>query len=122
MKNDLHDLQVRMTKWGTRCFGRDHVFNPAIRALRLAEEAIEFAQSVNVEPEKLHHLIDYVYNKGAGEPAQELGGVMVCAIVAASSIGDLADDVLLREVERVESKSPEHFAARNAVKVEAGFK
>lgn len=114
-------LQERVTEWARRCFGDDQVNTPQVRALRLLEEAIEFAQSVGVDINKVGMLTSYIYERSPGDPKQELGGVGVTWLVAASSIGVLADDVLRAEVERVESKSVEHFAKRNLAKCDAGF-
>lgn len=113
--------QEILTKWAEDCFGSDQVNSPAIRGLRLAEESIEFSQSVDVPAEKLHALIDYVYSRPKGTPAQELGGVAVTALVAASSIGAQFDDCLQAETQRVLAKPREHFAARNQQKVDLGF-
>jgi hypothetical protein len=66
--------QRDVMEWVKRCFG-DQANDPGVRALRLAEEAIEFAQAVGVDRVKLQQLITYVYDRPAGNPAQELGGV-----------------------------------------------
>jgi hypothetical protein len=110
----LTDLQHRVTAWATRCFGRDHVFNQRVRALRLLEEAAEFAQSVDAPIEKCHALVDYVYSRPPGKPEQELGGVGVVLLTCASATGVMLDD-------GIEAKPPEHFTQRNQAKCDAGF-
>jgi NTP pyrophosphatase (non-canonical NTP hydrolase) len=115
-------VQMIVADWCVRCFGTEHAFDTHVRALRLAEEAIEFAQSVLVDTEKLHSLIDYVYSKPAGQPSQELGGVSITLLAACSSAGVEISEVLEAELKRILAKSPEHFANRNQVKVDAGFR
>ena len=62
-KMNLLDEQSRLVEWGTRCFGAEHMADPKVRALRLLEEAIEFAQSVGAPDDQCRDLIDYVYSR-----------------------------------------------------------
>lgn len=117
----IDQLQNRVVEWGRRCFGDDHMSDTKLRALRLLEEAIEFSQAVGVPIEQAARLVNYVYTRPVGNPEQELGGVGVCALAAAGALGVSTAQVLLTEIDRVESKSPEHFAARNKAKCDAGF-
>lgn len=119
--SELHDQQMRMVAWGVCCFGAEHMSNPAIRGLRLVEEAIEFCQSVEVPHEQIQSLVKYVYARDKGVPNQELGGVGVTWLAAAHALGKSAGDLLEAEITRVEAKSPEHFTARNQAKLDAGF-
>lgn len=121
-KMTLSELQRLVYSWAVRCFGQKHMDDQRVRALRLLEEAIEFAQAAGVEADQARELIAHVYDKIAGHPFQELGGVGVTWLAAVSSIGAAANDVLGREVDRILSKPPEHFAKRNQVKCEAGFR
>lgn len=116
-----NDLQSAITKWAMVCFGKEHVTNPSLRALRLVEEAIEYAQSVDCDKDKIHNLVDYVYSRDKGSPTQELGGVGITALVAASSIGVKFDDCLAAEVNRIKSTPSTKFTKRNQDKVDAGF-
>lgn len=119
---EIDQVQKQIEEWVTLCFGADQLNEPKVRAMRLVEEAIEFAQAVGVPVDKCHQLSEYVYGRPPGEAAQELGGVALTAIAAASSLKLQFGAALLDEVQRVTSKPPEHFAARNQVKREAGFK
>ena len=58
----LSFLQEKVDDWVKATFG-DNVQSPKERALRLAEEVVEFAQAVRVDPAQLHKLIDYVYSR-----------------------------------------------------------
>jgi hypothetical protein len=118
---DVDGKQWQMDEWGKRCFGADHMSDARIRALRLLEEAVEFAQSVGVQFDQGRALFNYVYSRQPGEPVQELGGVFVTALVAASALGRKASEVIEAETSRVLAKSTEHFRQRNQVKLDEGF-
>lgn len=107
--------------WATRSFGREHVYNFPVRALRLAEEAVELAQAYKVPKEKMLDLIEIVYSRPAGDPEQELGGVMMTATVLAGAHGHDPDAFFEIELRRVLSKSAEHFAKRNQDKLDLGL-
>lgn len=107
--------------WSIRSFGVEHVRNKKVRALRLVEEAIEFAQAREVPVEQMHLLIDTVYGRPIGVANQELGGVFMTAIIAAA-IEDLdPEECFLTELRRVLAKSPEHFRQRNEDKLALGL-
>jgi hypothetical protein len=100
----LNDLQTRVATWATIRFGRTHVLDPKVRAFRLLEEAIEFARAVGAPSQSCEALVEYVYERPAGHPHQELGGVGVTWLAALTAMGDHAEEVLTAEVERIESK------------------
>lgn len=107
--------------WAVRCFGREHVYSRPVRALRLAEEAIELAQALNIPKDQMLALVELVYNRPPGVPDQELGGVaMVATLLAATGEHDL-DDFLEEELRRVLAKPTEHFAKRNQEKIKLGM-
>lgn len=107
--------------WCARVFGEPHAASVAQRGIRLAEEAIEAAQAAGCEREMLHQLVDHIFEKPAGDLFQELGGVSVCALVMAESVGISLDSCEVCEIDRVTSKPDDHFRQRNAVKNAAGF-
>lgn len=107
--------------WATRSFGREHVYNFSIRALRLAEEAVELAQAYGIPREKMLELVGIVYGRPAGAPEQELGGVMMTATVLAAAHGHDPDAFFQIELRRVLAKSTEHFAKRNQDKLDLGL-
>jgi hypothetical protein len=116
------DLQRRVLLWGIGCFGPEQMADPRVRGLRLLEEAIEFAQSVHIPLKDVVKLAGYVYERPMGTPEQELGGVAVCALAAASAIEKTFETVMVSEIVRCETKTPEYFARRNQIKCDAGFK
>lgn len=107
--------------WGERAFGREHIRDPRVRALRLAEEVVELAQALDVPEEQMARLVGAVYARPRGTAFQELGGVQVCLAVLCDALGIDPDESLVAEVRRVLSKTPEHFAERNRQKIEMGL-
>lgn len=108
-------------EWAVRSFGREHVYNLSIRALRLIEEAMELAQAHGVPKDMLIDLIGIVYSRPPGEPDQELGGVAMTATVLAAAHGHDLDAFFEIELRRVLAKPPEHFAKRNQEKLDLGL-
>lgn len=118
----MKDLQKRVIQWAIACFGMEHVYDTKVRALRLLEESIEFAQAVGVPYDQAANLTAFVYSRPAGDPDQELGGIGVTFLAACESRFKDATAITRKEVERVESKPREHFTQRNQSKIAAGFK
>ena len=115
-------------EWAVRSFGREHVINVPTRALRILEEAVELCQAVGVPSEKVHLCAATVYKRPKGDPLQEIGGVLLttnilCASGMMGVAGDAVepDDLLEKELARVLSKPPEHFAKRNQEKIDGGL-
>jgi NTP pyrophosphatase (non-canonical NTP hydrolase) len=108
-------------EWAIRAFGADHVSDVRVRALRAAEEVVELAQSVGVERDLVHRLVDTVYGRPPGEPPQELGGSLLTLVVLARVLDEDPEELFEREVLRVLGKSPEHFARRNQEKLGLGL-
>jgi NTP pyrophosphatase (non-canonical NTP hydrolase) len=70
-------FQQRVHAWLLDCFGEAIAADKVERIDRFTEEAMELAQALGYGRERAHALIDYVFDRPAGEPTQELGGVMV---------------------------------------------
>jgi NTP pyrophosphatase (non-canonical NTP hydrolase) len=107
--------------WACRSFGTEHVYNFPIRALRVAEEAVELAQAYRIPKEKMLDLVEIVYSRPPGEPDQELGGVAMTAEVLAAAHGHDLNAYFEIELRRVLAKSTEHFARRNQDKIDIGL-
>lgn len=114
-------LQKIAYEWGIRCFGKEHMTDRKVRALRFVEEAVELAQALEVDDVKLHLLVDKVYDRDKGAVPQEIGGCMVTLSVLCETLRIDMENAFLTEVLRCLSKSPEHFAARNRMKTDAGL-
>jgi NTP pyrophosphatase (non-canonical NTP hydrolase) len=108
--------------WAVRCFGYEHVNNATIRSLRLAEEAVELAQALEVPKEKMLLLVETVYSRERGSWQQELGGVLLTAVVLAASKQYDIDELLGQELRRVLDKPTAEFMDRNKQKLKLGLR
>ena len=101
----MDEFQARVAAWCSECFGETTAYDVVERNWRFLEEALELVQSLGGNAEDAHKLVDYVFGREAGHPAQEVGGTMVtlAALVAANSLslGHAAHTELYR-IERPE--------------------
>src|SRR4051812_24438197 len=109
-------MQTVVHQWAIRCFGRRHVEDHKVRALRTAEEVVELCQCLDVAKDTLHLLIDSVYSRPTGSLAQEIGGVMLTLGVLAEEYNYNIEECMENEMHRVLGKTPEHFEKRNQEK------
>jgi len=70
-------FQDRVQPWLLACFGEIIAGDREERNHRFLEEALELVQACGCSENEAHQLVDYVYGRPIGEPAQEVGGVMV---------------------------------------------
>lgn len=70
-------FQDRVQPWMIACFGAEISADRVERADRLLEEVFELLQSGGYDPARVLSLRDYVWGREIGDPAQEVGGVMV---------------------------------------------
>lgn len=70
-------FQARVQPWLMGCFGAEIAADREERNHRFLEESLELVQSLGCTASEAHQLVDYVYGRDIGEPAQEVGGVMV---------------------------------------------
>ncbi|WP_210206249.1 hypothetical protein [Rhizobium leguminosarum] len=70
-------FQLRVHKWMLACFGAEVTADIPERSHRFLEEALELTQSIGCTRKEAHQLVDYVFDRPAGNPAQEVGGVML---------------------------------------------
>jgi hypothetical protein len=81
-------FQYRVAQCMTACFGPVISADVTERNHRFLEEALELVQSTGCTTSEAHQLVDYVFNRPIGEPAQELGGTMV-TLAALANAADL---------------------------------
>lgn len=112
--------QRRVGAWVRDCFG-DAAMCRRERAVRLLEEAIELAQAEGAPADLVHRLADAVYAKPVGDPPQEAAGVGVGLLGWADAAGVNFWDITLAEIDRIHSKSVDHFRARHRIKSDAGI-
>ena len=70
-------FQRSVKHWLNVCFGQKIARNKTERNHRFIEEALELVQATGCTQSEAHQLVSYVYGRPVGEPAQEVGGVMV---------------------------------------------
>jgi hypothetical protein len=112
--------QQQVHEWCAAAFGAEHATSIPHRAIRMCEEAIEACQAAGGARSMVHRLVDYVFDRPAGELAQEIGGVGITLLTLAQAAGMSADAEEVREFERVLAKPLEHFRERNEAKNDAG--
>ena len=75
-KKTINDEKTAIVgDWLIDCFDEKIAINKRERCDRFLEEALELVQSLHYKKEDIPFLVDYVYSRPAGEPAQEVGGV-----------------------------------------------
>lgn len=114
-------MQRIASEWATRCFGAAHTNDRPVRALRTLEEAVELAQVLGVPEDKAVLCVKTVYSRPIGDAEQEIGGVLLTTAILCETLGLNLTDMLERELRRVLTKSPEHFAKRNQEKDHLGL-
>ncbi|WP_249183276.1 hypothetical protein [Burkholderia cenocepacia] len=70
-------FQTRVQPWMLECFGVETSADRVERNHRFLEEALELVQACGCTASEAHQLVDYTFGRPLGEPAQEVGGVMV---------------------------------------------
>lgn len=78
--SDIHTTyQPRCMQWVRATFSqKPEAHGIEQRSYRFLEEALELAQSVGVNKQDALALVDYVYDRPTGKPAQEVGGTLMC--------------------------------------------
>ena len=70
-------FQDRVAPWMQACFGPAISADRVERNDRFLEEALELVQACNGDRAAAHRMVDYVFDRPAGDKDQETGGVMV---------------------------------------------
>ena len=115
----LAAAQGHVSDWVRLNFG-DDAMDRQERATRVLEEAIELAQAEGIRIGDVNLLTGHVYTKPAGEPSQEVGGIGVCLLAWAGAAGQELWPIIETEIDRIHTKTADHFRARHQVKVDAG--
>ena len=80
-------FQARIADWMQICFGAEISADRIERCDRLLEEVFELLQSGDYPPERIAALEAYTWSRPKGEPAQEVGGVMVTLAAYCQAFG-----------------------------------
>lgn len=115
------ERQNKVAKWVVEAFGEEQANSIPHRGVRFFEESTETVQSAGVSVEMAHKIVDYVFSRPVGMLWQELGGTGITLLALAEAAGYDADIEENRELERVLSKSIDHFKNRNKEKNDAGL-
>ena len=110
-------FQARVQPWMLECFGPTIAADRVERNHRFLEEAIELVQSLGCTASEAHQLVDYTFGRPVGEPAQEVGGVMVT--LAALCLANTLDMHAAGETELARISAPamvEKIRAKQAAK------
>lgn len=70
-------FQHSVSEWMDKCFLPSLYSNMTERGDRLLEEVLELLQAHGYDKARVPTLVDYVFSRPVGDPAQEVGGVMV---------------------------------------------
>ena len=104
----------RVGDWMLACFGPDIAADTTERCYRFIEESLELVQAMGCTKPEIEMLVDYVYARPPGEPAQEAGGVAVtlaALLNAAGIVGDAAAEVeLARAWKCIDKIRTKHFS------------
>lgn len=73
---DFYKYQHETTFQIVDCFGQEAADDPKERNDRFLEESLELVQSLGYTASEAHQMVQYVFSRKVGEPAQEVGGVM----------------------------------------------
>lgn len=114
------DRQRAVVKWAGETFGKDSLTSVE-RAMRVIEEAVELVQAEGIPIGRVLAVVDHVYKKSPGDPAQEAGGLGVTLLAYCAVRGLSAEQEETREVERVLAIDPAYFRARHNAKAVAGI-
>lgn len=108
-------FQARVDPWMQACFGPAISADRLERGDRLLEEVLELLQSGGYPAERVGALTGYVWSRPAGEPAQEVGGVMVTLATYCLAHGLDMHEAGERELARIWTKV-EKIRAKQAAK------
>lgn len=112
--------QQRAVEWVNSRLGAWSM-DPAERARRFLEEAVELAQAAGCSVEDARRTVDYVFARPAGDAAQEVGGARLTLLALAASLKVDAVEAEAAELARVYALPVERFRRRDDEKRAAGI-
>jgi hypothetical protein len=114
----VDSLESRVAEWVCTRIGPDHM-HPRERAMRLLEEAIELAQAEGISLDQTLRQSVHVFDRKAGDPAQEAAGVAVCLFGWCAATGNTLHALALAEIMRIEAKPLDQIRGSLARKADA---
>lgn len=107
-------FQFRVCEWMQKCFGLAISMDGVERNHRFLEESLELVQALGCTRSEAHQLVDYVFDRPAGDALQEAGGVLVtlAALCSARAIcmaaaGETELDRVWTKIEKIRAKQAE---------------
>ena len=97
----LAGFQLNIDAWLRECLGAQIAYHIQERGYRFFEEALELVQSAGITKEEVLKLVDYTYTRPVGEPAQEVGGVMVTLAALCTALELDLIECSLAELDRI---------------------
>jgi hypothetical protein len=107
MKMDLGAFQRSVSGWVLKAFGTVSATDVTERTYRFAEEALELCQAAGMTRLDMEKMIDYVYERKAGQIPQEVAGVLTTLAALSSAFNVAMDYVAADELVRVNVKIEE---------------
>jgi hypothetical protein len=101
-------FQGHAQAWAETAFGPQECEDVVVRRERFLEEAIELYQSCGGDKDTIYIIANEVFKKPAGDPDQEVGGVMttLAVLCSASAIKVTIIDAAKRELARIWNMIP----------------
>lgn len=109
---ESESYQSEVHRWALECFGRECVMDTAERNMRFAEEAMELVQACGMPRRAAHAMVDWVYERPAGTPFAEVGGVMTTLTALCTAHGVDLDRAAYAELRRVWKQKDKIIAAQ----------
>lgn len=107
----IDDFQTWIWNWMQECFGTPEEVKKD-RPMRFFEEALELVQATGLTKSQALELVDYVYDREAGEPFAEVGDVMLTLAGLASSRNISMDKSAYAVMERADKNRDKIIAKR----------
>ena len=103
-----------------RIFGNRAMDSTVERGRRVVEEAVELAQVEGVPEHEVHAIVKAKYARAKGDIRQEAGGLIVTLLALCAHHEFRLDDIAKAEIERMLSRDPESFRAKQREKADLG--
>jgi hypothetical protein len=121
MTQQIEALRRRAEYWATKALGVECLYDVAERSRKCVEEAAEFAQSVGLEESEALRIVMHVYDQKIGAMTQELAGMQVTVLLAATALNQDLHQLVSDELARVESTDQDVIMAKQEKKFLAGI-
>lgn len=98
----ISDLQKRVHAWMRACFGSDIAFDTVERNARFIEEAVELVQACGYPKATVLQVVEHVYAREAGQPAEEVGDGLIALAALCTARGIDMETSAIRALSKIE--------------------